>query len=170
MVDQQRTCLIVVIIVLAILSIRLPLAICATPISLEYNDEPLEDVLERVSTASGFNIVVNGQGRETPVSGKIENLSLEEAVRNILKRFNFTVVWDEENKEINISVYDGSMKEEAGNRIPTTRGIREPARFNPYTSQPTNDRDVSFQQTDRRGVTISGEGWRFIEGTRTTGP
>jgi hypothetical protein len=66
-------------------------------INLEYKNEPLEDIFARVSEVSGIAIVVNGQGRKTAVSGRIKNLPVEQAVRQVLKRFNSTVVWDESN-------------------------------------------------------------------------
>ncbi len=155
-----------------ILCLGIPLLVMAgsPAINLEYSAEPLGDVLEKFSTMSGYDIVVNGRGRDTPVSGKIENLSLEEAVRNILKRLNSTIVWDEKNKIIMISLYDSSLDKRTGRPIPTSDGTRKSTQSHQNTFQPSNNRDVSDRYTDRRGAKISGAGKQFTQGTRTTEP
>ena len=139
-------------------------------INLKYDGQALSDVMKRVSEASGFTIVVNGHGRDAIVSGKIENLPLEEAVRMILRRFSSTVVWDEKNRKIMISVYDSSLEKGTGIRTPIVGGVREPIQSYPYTSQPSSGRKADPYQNGDRGARISGEGRRFVQGTRTTGP
>lgn len=139
-------------------------------INLTYEDEALTDVMEKVSEASGFTIVVNGQGRGTRVSGTIENLPLEEAVRLILNRFSSTVVWDEKNKTIMISVYDSSLAKGSGDPVPIAGGNPGPPQSDNHSFQPADTRDAWTQPTDRRGSEISGQARRFIQGTRTTEP
>ena len=142
-------------------------------INLEYEDEPLAEVLKRVGAASGFSIALKGQLAETLVSGKIENLALDEALRNILKRFNFTIIWDEQIRKIWITVYEGSLEEGSGRPLPAIGGHRYPTGVKPEMILPSNDRNDSAESSHRpdpRVGTISGKGVRFIQGTRTTGP
>lgn len=162
--------------IIGVLLLCLALQAYAVPsgvsVNIEYEDEPLADVLQRVSAVSGFSIVLKGQMAQTPVSGKIENLPLDEALRNILKRFNYTIVWDEKIRKILITVYDSSLEEGSGKSLPAIGGHRDPVQVSPEMIPPSNDRNdraVPTRQSDRRDGTISGEGVRFIQGTRTTG-
>ena len=147
-------------------------------IHFRYENEPLAQVLEKMSAESGFTIIVNGQGRNTPVSGEITNLQLEAALRKVLKRFNYTIVWDDTNKHIMISVYDGSSTDQPADLTTSSSKGQSPTRSPSYTIEPAGDRPSGpaggrtsdTAPTDDPGTILSGEGRRFIQGTPTTGP
>ena len=148
----------------------LPVGWAGVSVNLKYADEPLAEILEKVSADSGFMIVVNGQGRDTRISGEISDRQLEDALRKILKRFNYTIVWDEQNKQIMITVYDGAPKSQSGDLTPSMGEGAAPTQSYSYTVDPSGNRKSDpFRQGDP-GTQISGEGIRFIQGTRTTGP
>ena len=169
MVDQHRPILIIIFVFFAFQGINRPSDINAEPISIQYRDEPLAAVIEKISAHSGYEVVIDGVHRDTPISGDVQNLSLEETLRKILKRFNHTIIWNEKEKKIIISVYDGSPDASTGDRNSTASETVEPIPSNSFSIQPSDEFGAFIQPTGRRDTMISGEGRRFIEGTRTTG-
>ncbi len=139
--------------------------------TLAYTNEPLTDILQRLSRTSGFAIVVDGPGKDRPISGTIDNLPLDEAVREILRRFNSTIVWDDTNKAIVISLYVGSPGD--GTEALSTKAPPEPHKASNDVSWFQQALEYSRQsektETTSRGR-ISGGDRRFIQATPTTEP
>jgi len=64
------------------------------PISLSAHNEPLEHVLERISNASGVNVVLaDKKWAQTPVSLFVKKAELGAALDSVLKSYNYALEW-----------------------------------------------------------------------------
>lgn len=73
--------------------------------SLDVKNETLHKVLKRISIVSGYKIELVGD-RNFTLSVKMENVSLHSALKRILRNINHVIIWNEEDKEIKIVIYD----------------------------------------------------------------
>ena len=141
-------------------------------VRLEYHDEPLSHVLEKISAQSGVEIVLRGEKLNTTISGRIDALPLEDALRKLLSRFNHTIIWDEAHRSLGIVIYDAStdprdgghgagpqsVASDGGQSLTERRGDGK------VPGNPGSDRSAGTTSPIR----LSGEGRRFVQGTRTT--
>jgi hypothetical protein len=54
-------------------------------ISLDVKNEKITRVLEKISKASGYNIILSTEEEDMPVSLQLKDVSLEEMLRRVLK-------------------------------------------------------------------------------------
>jgi hypothetical protein len=75
--------------------------------SLDVRKMPLEQVLDEISERSGYDIVLRGEAGEEnlPISLKLEDVTLDEMLRRVLRELNHTALWDEAEKKILLSAY-----------------------------------------------------------------
>jgi hypothetical protein len=79
--------------------------------SLDVNNERLDDVLDRISKASGYEITVNEGWRSKTVSARLENVTLEEGLKAIMEelgRPSYLLIYDKEKKRIEIVLVPAS--------------------------------------------------------------
>ncbi|MEJ2655782.1 MAG: hypothetical protein P8012_01110 [Desulfobacterales bacterium] len=74
-------------------------------ISLTAKDEPLGDVLKKVSAATGYEIILDNNWQSYPVSISLDKVSLQKGLKRILKDLNNVIVYVS-SKKINIIIYD----------------------------------------------------------------
>ena len=72
--------------------------------SLKAANEPLDRVLEKVSKASGYKIIVKTELESEPISIQLTNVTLHEAIRRIFQKYSHVEIWDEPNKEVEIRI------------------------------------------------------------------
>jgi hypothetical protein len=80
-------------------------------ISLEAKNQPLGDVLKKISLDTGFKFRLNDQWRIHPVNATMKNISLHRGLKIILKGLNHAIIY-ESGKSIKIAIYG---KVEPGN-------------------------------------------------------
>jgi len=141
-------------------------------IRLEYHDEPLSHVLEKISAQSGIEIVFRGVNLNKTISGRIDALPLEDALRKLLNRLNHTIIWDEAHRTITIVIYDASTDPHAeshgaGPRSVVSGGGQSLTGNGGGEKQHGGSVSARSAGTESR-VRLPGEGLRFIQGTRTT--
>ncbi len=112
-------------------------------ISLDIKNGTLEKTLKMVSEMSGYTIEVQQMWHEVPVTVRLVNLPLEQAIVKILdNRINYMITWNPKIK--NISIYGSSLSQESG-------------QLGKEGSRSINERKA-----------ISGQGIRFEQASRTT--
>lgn len=162
-------------------------------LSLDVKDELLMKVLEKLSAASGYEIILDGEWENLTVSVAFENATLEEALSRVLGGYNHAVIWDESEKKISLFIYHvpGSDKR---TRIPTERssdrfvpgakpkGNWEPGKKPSGMSPNASERKIgpesqvgssglgreNSEQEQGPGVTITGDDTSFTQTTKTT--
>jgi hypothetical protein len=73
-------------------------------VTINVVDEPLNQVMERISEISGYEIVFDEEWENVPVSLSIENESLDRALKRVLANLNHALVWNEEERKIKIFI------------------------------------------------------------------
>lgn len=110
----------IIFLFLAMLSLMFPISSAAGNetslgdelISLTVKDEPLGDVLYKVSRATGYDISVDNQWQNYRVSASLEEVPLHKALKRILRNLNSAIIYVS-SKKIKIIIYDKSASEGA---------------------------------------------------------
>jgi hypothetical protein len=82
--------------------------------SLAVNNEPLGEVLEKISKASGYQITVNEGWRNKTVSVRLENVTLEDGLKAVMEelgRPSHVLIYDKERKTIEIVLLTSSASD-----------------------------------------------------------
>lgn len=79
-------------------------------ISLTVKDEPLGDVLYKVSLATGYEISLDNKWENHRVTASLEEVPLHRGLKRILKNLNSAIIYVS-SKKIKIIIYDGSVSE-----------------------------------------------------------
>lgn len=73
--------------------------------SIRAVNEPLKEVLKKISEASGYEIRFNAQIADERVSIQLNKVSLNEALSRVLKAYNHMSLWDDANHIIELVVF-----------------------------------------------------------------
>ena len=108
----------IILMFLATLCLLLPISLSAANetdagnelISLTVKDEPLEDVLYKVSKATGYDISLDNKGQNYLVTASLEKVSLHKGLIRILRDQNYVIIYGSDQK-IKIIIYDKTASE-----------------------------------------------------------
>lgn len=134
-------------------------------ISLDVQDGALTDVLERLSKASGYKIILNGDWEALRVSVKLKNATFEKALNMCLRNFNHAVTWEETEKKVSLFICDSMGSTEynrASDEIFSRQAVSEFENGISGIGRKRSEHDRSL------AVSITGEDTRFVQCTRTT--
>ena len=103
---------------LVMLSLILPISLSAANetdagdelISLTVKDEPLGDVLKKISMATGYEISLDNKWQSHLVTAPLEKVSLHKGLKRILRNLNNVIIYDSD-KKIKIIIYDKTAAE-----------------------------------------------------------
>jgi type II secretory pathway component GspD/PulD (secretin) len=73
--------------------------------SIRADNEPLREVLKRISAASGYKIRFNTQLIDERVNIRLENVTLNEALERVLQPFNHMSLWDDANQIVTLLIF-----------------------------------------------------------------
>ena len=85
-------------------------------IKLTVNNQPLGEVLNAITDETGYAFSINEEWESHPVSATIDNLSLEQGLKRLLRNLNHTIIWDS-NQIITIMVYGNTDSTSHHSRI-----------------------------------------------------
>jgi len=116
---DHRTALIIFFF-LAILSLFFPVSSSAASeidagqelISLSVKDEPLGDVLYKVSMATGYDISLDNKWQNYRVTASLEQVPLQKGLKRILKNLNSAIIYVS-SKKIKIIIFDKTASGDA---------------------------------------------------------
>ena len=150
----------IILLFFATLSLFLPISLSAANetdagdelISLTVKDEPLGDVLYKVSMATGYDISLDNKWQNYRVTASLEEVSLHKGLKRILRNLNSAIIYVS-SKKIKIIIYDKTASEEASyppsaekslDRTPVSqRRPYPPSEHRPPTSQAIVNKDSS---------------------------
>jgi hypothetical protein len=92
-----------------------------TVFSLDVKDEPLIDVLNKISKLTGYEIAVTGKWTYLPITVSIKNASIHKALNKLLRKFNHTIVVDDSKKKVTLTLYDPGVTPRQQKDIVSTR-------------------------------------------------
>jgi hypothetical protein len=141
-------------------------------VSLSAKEEPLRKVLDKISIASGYEIILNGESGDLSVSVTFKNAALGEALKRVLRDLNYVAVWDQGDKSISLTVY---VLRGAEKNIKTQPGISHDE-ANPRVlihppSKTKNGSGVTAKRPRQNRdfeVSITGKNRTFVQGSKTT--
>lgn len=107
-----------ILLLLSILSFILPIPSSAGNesnagdelISLKVKDEPLGNVLNKISTATGYDISLDNKWQNYRVTASLEDISLHEGLKRILRDLNSAIIYTS-GRKIKIVIYDKTAPE-----------------------------------------------------------
>ena len=121
-------------------------------ISLTVKDEPLGEVLYKVSMATGYDIHLDNKWQDYRVTAALEEVSLHKGLKRILRNLNSAIIYVS-SKKIKIIIYDKTASKEASytpsSEKPLDRsavsqdGPYRPPKHRPPISQATEKEDRS---------------------------
>lgn len=176
-----------IILCLTVISAMLPMASSAGKethtadelITLTVKDEPLGEVLKKISMATGYEISVDTSWQSFRVTASLEAVSLHKGLKQILRNLNNVIIYGS-SREIKIIIYDKTTSEGVSSAPSTDRSFdRMPVprrRFQhpPETQEPSSqvlekedgsenkdessdDPDISGQHSETDPADIEGE-------------
>lgn len=80
--------------------------------TFEIKDVTISEAISEASQLSGYEIVINGQVNESRFTLRFVDASLEDVLRRILNRLNYSVIWDETMKRVVVSIVDQVMDDD----------------------------------------------------------
>ncbi|UCF95460.1 MAG: hypothetical protein JSW39_15370, partial [Desulfobacterales bacterium] len=75
------------------------------PITLDVKDEPLGDVLDRITEITGYKFIVGDEWKDTPVTAIFQNLPVHKGLKKILENLNHVIIYSA-GGIIKINIYD----------------------------------------------------------------
>lgn len=94
-------------------------------VSLDVHNEPLGVVLESISNATGRRILVMPAWADLPVTARLNGVSVEEALKRLLKGFSYALVVDEKGEEISIDVRGFPSNRASAAKWQVSQGAKE---------------------------------------------
>ncbi|MBT8369102.1 MAG: hypothetical protein KJP23_30785 [Deltaproteobacteria bacterium] len=73
--------------------------------SIRAANEPLKEVLRKISKATGYEIRFNPQLSDEKVSIQLYNVTLYEALARVLQEYNYMSLWDDANNIITLLIF-----------------------------------------------------------------
>jgi hypothetical protein len=127
--------------------------------SLDVKDEPLNKILEKIAEDMGYEITANRKLADVSVTTRLKNVTVEEAVKRLLKNFSYALVTEDLEKRISIMIYDAS----ASSRVVVKWGSKEHVQQEQLRQQ-----DLGFDL----GQAGEGEdtGWDAMVNQESSGP
>jgi hypothetical protein len=80
--------------------------------SLDVKNQPLGKVLEKVSKMTGYEITVNKEMSDFPVTASFKNVSLYEGLRRILGSLNHSIISNDKEKTISVVIVSKDIDKE----------------------------------------------------------
>jgi hypothetical protein len=111
-------------------------------ISLNTNNEPLVEVLDSVSQASGYEIIIDEIWDDMPITVKFESIPVEQALKRILANVNHAIVYNSDRRVL-IRIYEKNSSVSRHTDTSTTnRRLHVPAYQPPVIETPTSPNPV----------------------------
>jgi len=126
-------------------------------ITLNIENEPLAAVLNDVSQATGYELIIDENWDDLPITVKFDAIPLEQALKRILAKVNYAIIYSSDRKVLiriyekdsTISKHTGALTRNRNPQIPIYP--RETDNSGSFNSFPTPDSDVQdeSEQSDR---------------------
>jgi hypothetical protein len=167
----------IILLFLATLSLFLPISSWAANetnagdelISLTVKDEPLGDVLYKVSMATGYDISLDNKWQNYRVTASLEKVSLHKGLIQILRNLNYVIIYGSDQK-IKIIIYDKTASEGVSSapstdksfnrtsvpRLPASQ-VLEKEDSSGTEEKPSDDSGGSGQESETNAPTSKGD-------------
>jgi type II secretory pathway component GspD/PulD (secretin) len=86
--------------------------------SLEADQQALDEVLQQISEATGYEITVDSEHAQLPITVSLKNVTVHEALRRIFGRLSKYMVIDDAAKKISLNIVDSDSKKIGAGQMP----------------------------------------------------
>jgi hypothetical protein len=120
-------------------------------ISLTVKNEPLGDVLYKVSMATGYDISIDDKWQNYRVTASLEDVSLHRGLKRILRNLNSAIIYVS-SKKIKIIIYDKTASEDESLAPSTEKSLERTPDFQPPPGLPLEHRlptSQTIEEVDR---------------------
>ena len=137
---------------------------CDKLISLTVKDEPLGDVLKKISMATGCEIDLDSEWQSHRVTASLEEVSLQKGLKRILRNLNNVIIYGS-SRRIKIIIYDKTVPEgvssapstdQSLDRTPGSRGLSyrppEPRLPTSQVLEKENDSESEEESSDKPDI------------------
>jgi type II secretory pathway component GspD/PulD (secretin) len=126
-------------------------------ISLTAENEPLGNVFNKISVATGYEIVLDHDWRNYPVSVALEKVPLHQGLKRILKDLNNVIVYVS-RKKIKIIIYD-KISHDAGPSAPPIQRtpVSQQPSYHPPAPGISDSQTLERAETPTDDSSVSGE-------------
>ena len=125
-------------------------------ISLTAKEEPLADVLKKISMSTGYEIILGDNWRSYPVTVSLEEVPLNRGLKRILKDLNNAIVYVS-SKKIEIIIYDKISHERESSASSNERAPNSSGRSYRPPAPGTRDSQVLEREAPPDDSAVSGE-------------
>ena len=91
--------------------------------SLEVDQQPLGEVLQQISKATGYEIAVDSELAQLPVTASLKNVTVHEALRRIFGKFSKYMIIDDVEKKISINMVETDGKKIGAGKMSDQVGV-----------------------------------------------
>ena len=117
-------------------------------ISLTARDEPLGDVLYKVSMATGYDIRIDDKWQNYRVTASLEDVSLHKGLKRILRNLNSAIIYVS-SKKIKIIIYDKTASEDESLAPSTEKSLERTPDSQPRPDRPLEHRPPTSQAIEK---------------------
>ena len=117
-------------------------------ISLTVKDEPLGDVLYKVSMATGYDISIDDKWQNYRVTASLEDVSLHKGLKRILRNLNSAIIYVS-SKKIKIIIYDKTASEDESLAPSTEKSLERTPDSQPPPGLPLEHRPPTSQAIEK---------------------
>ncbi len=117
-------------------------------ISLTAKDEPLGDVLYKVSVATGYDISIDDKWQNYRVTASLEDVSLHKGLKRILRNLNSAIIYVS-SKKIKIIIYDKTASEDESLTPSTEKSFERTPDSQPLPDRPLEHRPPTSQAIEK---------------------
>jgi hypothetical protein len=78
----------------------------ASVLTLNIKDEPLKTVVKKISEVTGYQIFIDEEWGDLLVTASLKDVSLYESIRRILTNLNHTIILNDIEKKLSVTIYD----------------------------------------------------------------
>lgn len=126
-------------------------------ISLTAENEPLGNVFNKISVATGYEIVLDHNWRNYPVSVALEKVPLHQGLKRILKDLNNVIVYVS-RKKIKIIIYDKISHDAGPSEPPIQRApVSQQPSYHPEAPGISDSQTLESAETPTDDASMSGE-------------
>ena len=126
-------------------------------ISLTAKEEPLADVLKKISMSTGYEIILDDNWRSYPVTVSLEEIPLNRGLKRILKDLNNAIVYVS-SKKIEIIIYDKISHERESSASSNEKASNSPNRsYHPPAPGTRGSQVLEKEEAPPDDSAVSGE-------------
>jgi hypothetical protein len=118
-------------------------------ISLTVRNQPMVDVLAKISDMTGFSLSISPEWEQMPITVSFDNESLHNGLKRILSKLNYAIIYGS-GKHIALVIFDGATK---GMSYGSQSSVRAFAKLKNLTAESNPDLNpLTTEPEDTEGI------------------